>query len=78
MRHDVAHDERSCLGCGKHCSDPYSFCGKCLSKSIYSSESYFGARLRPRVRKNLWELVFWTLVFVTAGLAYWTAMGMKP
>jgi hypothetical protein len=63
MRFDVARDARSCLGCGRTCSEPYSFCGKCLS------DSYFAARpgLSPRMR----NIVFWIGVFGVGALSYW-------
>jgi hypothetical protein len=63
MRFDIANDSRSCLGCGRQCSDPFSFCGRCLSASYLGEKP----RLSPRARK----LIFWIAVFAVGGLSFW-------
>jgi hypothetical protein len=63
MRFDVANDSRSCLGCGRPCSDPFSFCGRCLSASY--SEARPG--LSPRMR----NIIFWLAVFAVGGASFW-------
>jgi hypothetical protein len=68
MRHDLAHDSRSCLGCGRMCADPYSFCGRCMSASRAPKSG-----LSPRMRNVIFRIVF----FGVAALACWVLWGLK-
>jgi hypothetical protein len=69
MRHDLTSDERSCLGCGRQCSDPYSFCGRCLSNS-YSAA-------RPGLSNRMRNIIFWIVAIGAAVLAWWTSTGFN-
>jgi hypothetical protein len=62
-----SYNSHTCLGCGRPCEDPYSFCGRCVSASRYVPLLPERPNLRP-----IWKaLVFWFSFFGVAVLAWY-------